>query len=253
MKGLFIKYKAGFLTIIIVFTLLLIFSAVRYVFALNAVKATISEQNSESTDENTTEPGWNDPEIRKMKKDVYWLEQQILLAKSDSISLGFNLTDSVVQVQLKGTVLFQAKILKQYPARFLESLNYKAYTEFGKMALITSEFSDFPKKPIKKVIAPKSENEVSTAKPDSVIVKRLSWKFNLNNNINVIVSGVELNKDSLLDLRFEDDMLKYRSELLNNEWFPKFYTPTLYIWLNDKDAKAVYRALPKNGKVIFRN
>jgi hypothetical protein len=69
------KYKAGFLTIIIVFSLLLIFSAVRYVFALNAVKATIREQNSNYTDENTAEPGWNDPEIRKMKKEVYWLEQ----------------------------------------------------------------------------------------------------------------------------------------------------------------------------------
>lgn len=253
MKDLFIKYKAGFLTIIIVFSLLLIFSVVRYVFALNAVKAAISEQNTNSTDENTTEQGWNDPEIRKMKKEVYWLEQQILLAKSDSISLGFNLTDSVVQVQLKGTVLFQAKILKQYPARFLESMNYKAYTDFGKIAVITSEYSEFPKKPIKKVIAPKSENEISTAKPDSVIIKRLSWKFNLNNNINVIVSGVEFNKDSVLDLRFENDMIKYRSGQIKNEWLPKSYIPTLYIWVNDKDAKAVYRALPKNGKVIFRN
>jgi hypothetical protein len=253
MKDLFVKYKAGFLTIIIVFSLLLIFSVVRYVFALNAVKAAISEQNSNSTDEITTEPGWNDPEIRKMKKEVYWLEQQILLAKSDSISLGFNLTDSIVQVQLKGTVLFQAKIIKQYPARFLESLNYNAYTDFGKIAVITSEYSEFPKKPIKKVIAPKTENEISTVKPDSVIIKRLSWKFNLNNNINVIVSGVELNKDSVLDLRFEDDMIKYRSEQIKNEWLPKSYIPTLYIWINDKDAKAVYRALPKNGKVIFRN
>ena len=40
----------------------------------------------------------------------------------------------------------------------------------------------FCKKPIKKVIAPKSENEISTVKSDSVIVKRLIWKFNINNN-----------------------------------------------------------------------
>lgn len=253
MKGLFIKYKIWFLTIIIVFSLLLIISIVRFVFASNAVKATISQQNLVTTDENSIEPGWDNAEIRQKKKEVYWLEQQLLLAKSDSITLGFNLADSIVQVQLKGTVLFQGKILKLYPSPFMESLNYKAYTDFAKIAVITSEYSGFPKKPIKKVIAPKSENEVTTVKQDTVIEKRLYWKFNLSNNMNVVMTGVELNKDSVLDLRFENDMLKYLSEQIKQEWLPKEYIPTLYLWLPDKDAKAIYRALPEKGKVIFRN
>jgi hypothetical protein len=253
MRDLFVKYKIGFLTITIVFSLLLIISIVRFVFANNAVKATIGLQNIVTTDENSTETGWNNSEIRKMKKEVYWLEQQLLLAKSDSITLGFNLADSIVQVQLKGTVLFQGRILKLYPAPFMESLNYKAYTDFAKITAITSEYSEFPKKPIKKVIAPKSENEVTTVKQDTVVEKRLYWKFNLSNNMNVVMTGVGLNKDSVLDLRFENDMLKYRSEQIQQEWLPKEYIPTLYLWLPDKEAKAIYRALPEKGKVIFRN
>jgi len=253
MKDLFVKYKIGFLTIIIVFSLLLSISIGRFVFANKAVKATIDQQNQAVSDENSADQGWDNPEIRKMKKEVYWLDQQLLLAKSDSITLGFNLADSVVQVQLKGTVLFQGKILKLYPAPFLESLNYKAYTDFARIAAITSEYSEFPKKPIKKVIAPKSENEVAEVKQDTVIEKRLNWKFNLNNNMNVVMTGVGLNKDSVLDLRFENDMLKYRSEQIKQEWLPKDYIPTLYLWLPDKEAKAIYRALPVKGKVIFRN
>jgi hypothetical protein len=253
MKNLFTKYKIWFLTILLVFSLLLIISIVRFVFANNAVKATIDQQYQDTTDVNSTETGWDNSEIRKMKKEVYWLEQQLLLAKSDSITLGFNLADSVVQVQLKGTVLFQGKILKHYPAPFLESLNYKAYTDFARIAAITSEYSEFPKKPIKKVIAPKSENEVAAVKQDTVVEKRLLWKFNLNNNMNIVLTGVGLNKDSLLDLRFENDMLKYSSEQIKQEWIPKEYIPTLYLWLPDKDAKAIYRALPEKGKVIFRN
>lgn len=253
MKDLFVNYKIGFLTIIIVFSLLLIISIGRFVFANKAVKATIENQNQALADENPADQGWGNSEIRKMKKEVYWLDQQLLLAKSDSITLGFNLADSVVQVQLKGTVLFQGKILKLYPAPFLESLNYKAYTDFARIAQITSEYSEFPKKPIKKVIAPKSENEVVEVKQDTVIEKRLYWKFNLNNNLNVVLTGVGLNKDSVLDLRFENDMVKYRSEQLKQEWLPKDYIPTLYLWLPDKEAKAIYRALPVKGKVIFRN
>ncbi len=253
MKDLFLKYKPWFLTIIIVFSVLLIFTVIRLVLALNSVKATLDEQHMGISADSLAELSWNDAKIRNMKKDVYWMEQQLVLAKSDSINLGFNLTDSIVQVQLKGTVLFKAKILKQHPVDFLNSLKQQAYFNFGSIASITTETSTIPKKPIKKVIAPKSENEKTEVKQDSVIVKPIVWQFSASNHFIVIITGVELDKDSVLDLRYKSDMIKYRTEQIKHDWLPKNYIPTLYIWLPDKDAKAIYRALPENGKIIFRN
>jgi hypothetical protein len=253
MKDLFKKYKIAFLTIIILFSMLLMVSVVRFVFALKSVDALIEEVNSGTSNENGTDSGWDVPEIRKMKKDVYWMEQQLVLAKSDSINLGFNLKDSVIQVQLKGTVLFYAKILNQNPAGFLNSLNQNAYSNFGKIASITSETSTIPKKPIKKVIAPKSEDEKAVVSNDTVAVKPLIWEFSTNNNINVIVTGVELSTDSLLNPQYFSDLIKYNANQINMNLIPKNFKPTLYLWLLDKDAKAIYRALPDNGKIIFRN
>lgn len=253
MKDFYTKYKKGFLTVIIVFAVLLIFSVVRLVFAVNSAKTAVGAQKSEFVDENPLQKGWNEPHIRQMRKEIYWLEQQLLLAKSDSINLGINLADSIVQVQLKGTVLFQSKILKQHPAGFFDSMEAGAYLNFGKVSSIKSEKASIVKKPIKRVAAPGSEAEKSGVKQDTIIDSRLQWQFYSSNNVNVIISGVEMNADSTLNVNTGSDMLKLRAHQFYSGVFPKNYIPTLFIWLNDKDAKAIYRAHPANGKIIFRN
>lgn len=146
MKDFFSKYKVGIWAVVIVFSVLLIFFIIRLVFAINVVKTTVGEHISGFSTENPLRPGWNDPEIREMKKEMYWLEQQLLLAKSDSINVGINLADSIVQVQLKGTVLFQSKMLKSYPPGFLHSLDPGAYLNFGRVASISNEKASIVKK-----------------------------------------------------------------------------------------------------------
>ncbi len=253
MKEILLKYKAGFIILSVVLVLLTVITAVRYVKAMNAVRAAIEVKMTVIPDEEIHDAGWNIPEIREKKKEINWLERQLLLAKSDSLTLGISLNDSIVQVQLKGTVLVQAKMMKQHPLHFFDSLNFGAYHDFTRITTIVEEQSTIPKKPIKKVQAPKNENEVQVVKHDTIPDPLLIWKFSLDNRINVIITGVGLNKDSIVDFQYKKNMYTYNYNNLKKNLLPENYIPTLYIWLNDKDAKSIYRAIPEKGKVVFKN
>ncbi len=252
MRDLLKKYKVGFIIVLVVFVILSAFTIVRFIKAENAVKLVVNKKTLSFADNDFNDAGWNLPEIEQKMKEVHWMEQQLLLAKSDSLNLGINLADSTVLVQLKGTVLLQADILKQIPENFIESPNYAAYLDFTAISKIVQEQSTSVKRPIKRVKAPKNENEVKLVKHDTIPEAPIIWQFVLDNNIEVVITGVGLGKDSLLDMNFKNDILKYNIEKLKNSWLPKAYVPTLYIWLDDKDAKAIYRAIPGNGRVVFK-
>jgi hypothetical protein len=252
MKDIFIKYKAGLILAISVLVILSVFTIVRFIKAENAVKLAISEKTLNFAETDVNDAGWNIPEIEQKKKQLHWVEQQLLLAKSDSLSLGIDLTDSTVQVLLKGTVLLQSDILKQFPEHFIESPNYAAYLDFTDISKIVQEQSTSIKRPIKRVKAPKNESEVQKVEHDTVPEAPIIWQFVLNNNSEVVITGVGLGQDSLLNMNFKNDILKYNIERLKTNWLPKTYMPTLYIWLDDKDAKAIYRAIPGNGRVVFK-
>jgi hypothetical protein len=252
MKDLFIKYKAGFIITIFVLVILSAITIFRFANAEKAVKLAISEKTINFAETDVNDAGWNIPEIEQKKKEIHWMEQQLLLAKTDSLNLGINLTDSTVLVQLKGTVLLQANILKQFPENFIESPTYAAYLDFTAISKIVQEQSTSVKRPVKRVKAPKNESEVQKVEHDTVPEAPIIWQFVLNNNIEVIITGVGLGQDSLLNMNFKNDILKYNIERLKANWLPKTYMPTLYIWLEDKDAKAIYRAIPGNGRVVFK-
>jgi len=253
MKNILLKYKVGFIITIVIILLLLAFTITRYVMAINAVETAVKEKLTLIAEEDINYAGWNVPEIQENKKEVHRLEQHLQLAKSDSLNLGINLSDSIVQVQLRGTVLLQARIQKQIPAHFFETLNYGTYLDFTKISAIVEEQATIVKRPVKRVQAPKNENEVAKVQKDTIPDPYLIWEFKLDNEIKVVITGIGLKKDSLIDEHFNKDIFNYSTEYFKKNMFPKTYIPTLYIWLNDNDAKALYRAIPEKGKVAFRN
>jgi len=253
MKEFILKYKVGFIITILVFVLLLAFTIVRYEMATNSAEAAVAAELTTIPEEEINDAGWQVPEIQQKKKEVNWLERQLSLAKSDSINMSINFADSTIQVQLKGTVLFQAKIQKQNPAQFFDNLNYGTYLDFTRISRIVDEQATIVKRPVKKIQAPKNEDEAAKIKHDTIPDPLIVWQFKLDNQINIVITGIGLNKDSVPDLQYNNDILKYSIAKLKDNPFPKNYIPTLYIWLNDKDAKAIYRALPEKGKVTFRN
>lgn len=240
----------GVLAWLILFVLLLVNSGFSLV-KVNKFNATI--QSKESKLHNGI--NWEGAELRNLYKEKLWLEQQLELAKSDSFSLGINLKDSIVQVQLKGTVLFQAKIVRQKPSGFFDSSDKETYLNyFAEISRIDSSVANFEKKPIKKVKAPSVGQEPESVKSDTMKNERLHWEFRTTHDIHVVIKGVWMKKDSTgFDVPFKKDVYGYRIRNGMKNTFSIDYNPVLFLWLNDNEAKAVYRALPDNPKCIFRN
>lgn len=247
------KYKKVAIGITSFWLVLLVLFIVNLVFSLNHVN-NYTLETAVIKDSTLVAGNWGNPEIQDLLKEKLWLEQQLLLAKTDSFSLGINLKDSIVQVQLKGTVLFQAKILEQSPKQFFQNTGKETYFNvFGDVSRINSGEANTSKRPIKKVVAPPIGTEKPVSKADSVIAKPIHWIFTTSNQNQVVINGVQQNADSTFNVSVSKDLFNYRLKHGFSSPFSKKYTATLFLWINDNDAKSIYRALPEQSKFIFRN
>jgi hypothetical protein len=231
--------------------LMLVFLLFQMVASSRAVHTTFRDMDIENEFAGTG--GWNDNEIRKLKKDILWFEQLLALAKHDSISLVVNLNDSVVQISLKGLDLLQTKILRQYPANFLSTAGEATWMHYGKISPVKKETAGIPKRQVKKVVAFTSAGDASVTTDDQPDEKPLHWKFTTAGNLGVIITGVQISPDSSYVVHAKKDLLKYRMNEFLKDPFPDSYTPTVYLWLDDRDAKAIYKAVSSKGNVLFRN
>lgn len=254
MKDFVLRNKKWIAPIVIIWVVLLV------LFLINMTVATIqssrySHQIQAQIDSTkTTNDNWTNSEIKTLQKQQLWFEQQLQLAKSDSFSLGINLHDSLVQVHLKGTVLFQAKILAQKPAQYISNINKQLYLKvFGTPASIDSCAANIPKRALIKVVAPPIGTEKEAIKTDSTKVEALNWVIKSSNGMLIVVNGVKLEPDSTINIKKGSDIFSYRLRNAFDNPFSKKYNPILYLWLNDTEAKAIYRALPEKAKIIMRN
>lgn len=253
MNDFFKKYKKLVIGIAVFWSVLLVLFIANLVFSVVHVNHYANETGI-SNDSTLIDENWSNPEFQNLMKEKLWLEQQLLLAKSDSFSLGINLKDSVVQVQLKGTVLFQAKIMEQSPERFYLNTDKGTYLNaFGEIARLNSGKANTSKRPIKKVIAPPIGTEKPVSKTDTTKAEPIHWIFKTSNQMQVVINGVQQSADSTFNVSASKDLFNYRLKHGFSLPFSKKYTATLFLWISDNDAKSIYRALPEQSKFIFRN
>ena len=248
-------YKKKYLWLIFIWIIFLLFLVIRLIFSTIGIQNNLERQRFITGERNSSDSQWNSNEIEKLEKEINWLEQQLQVSKSDSFSLGLNLHDSIVQVQLKGTVLIRSKIMKQYPENAYNRINKNYYSElFGKVTYITWERANMQKKPIRKVKVSSSDEEEKDDILQDLTIKNvpLFWQFKTADDLKIAIFGTSVSKDSVLNFRSFNNILKARlKEFLEDPIFN--YSPTLYIWIDDKDAKAIYRAVSENGHVILRD
>ena len=245
---LFIKIAASIWGILIILFLIKLFQAIQ----------TASQSAELMGARDTTEEKFfnifQDKEVNKINKEINWLEQQFLLARTDSLTLSINLRDSIVSIRLKGYAIFQSKIIRQNPNHFLDELSPPNYYHiFGKPSVIISESANIPKKPIKKVIVKTGIGAPGKTELPIISDDRFQWKLFLDNNIALVINGITISADSVSTLFFMKDIFKNNlGEVLKNPVHGK-YELTLFLWLSDNDARAIYRALPEKSKVLFLN
>jgi len=234
---------------LMVFTFMLLIANVIFSFfavnrALNIVKSTTIENRE-------VFHNWENEGQQNLWNEKFWIENQIRVSKEDSMSLGINFKDSTIQLQFKGLPLIKSRIARTWPEHFLSSLSAENYSKiFGHLLTIDNANANISKRPFRKMIVTAEGNtqavDTLTYKP-----KAFSWSFVTNNNIRIVIKGY--GTDSLETVpSFRYDVLKFRIAEKTISPFTDF-TPTLFIWINDKEAEAIYRALPKNASVIVRN
>ncbi len=185
---------------------------------------------------------------RALWKEKLWLENQWKVSREDSMNLSIDLKDSMVRLQFKGLTLAGSRIRQIRPVLFLQQLPASAYEKiFGSPSVILSEQASLVKKPFHKVSASQAGDTTAFLKPPRT--SEFTWHFRTDHRIQVVIFGC----DTLVSrLHPAKDILRFRlQQLLARP--DQAYFPTLFLWIGNKEATDMYRALPEKGKVIFRN
>ncbi|MBN2237784.1 MAG: hypothetical protein JW729_09500 [Bacteroidales bacterium] len=196
--------------------------------------------------------GWQQSEYQDIWKDKFWVENQLTLAKDDSMSLGIHLNDRIFQLQFKGLPLIKSKILAVYPKQFNADFNELAYKNlFSQPWVISSQQANKQKKPFRKMTV-NTDGSTNTEEDKNPSTEPILWSFLTENDYRVVVFGVK--QDSSQSTNFKWQMYKdrFRTKLKNSTNSTGFY-PTIYLWISDADALAIFRALPENAKIGIRN
>lgn len=233
--------------------LLMIYIVIRLIFAIGTGKSSSRVWKTEPEANQEYAAGWSDPEARELIKQILRLEQKQILAEFDSITLAINLSEQMVRIQLKGVELFHADVISQHPRNFFTEAGPDTYRRLTQASAIVWEEANLPKKPIRRIEAPANGEARKDADHKEIREKPLTWSFITSNNLKIVISGVKSAADSLPKYQPEKMLWLRAAEEARTGQFSKTYIPTLFLRLNDNDAKTIYRALPEKGLVLFCN
>lgn len=178
------------------------------------------------------------------------------LSKGDSISLTLNLRDSLASLEMKGTPIRQCRILRFEVSRALERLQAKgrlhewSATPFK----LQNDLATLPKAPVRVVTAPKDTLEAQARAREEIPVEKNEVHFTLEFDRNLTLAIVQAQ-----DLTFDGKMRKWSYEL-KRSWaevkeavqavlrgeLPQ-HRMLIELELTQEDAKAIYRALPRQA------
>jgi hypothetical protein len=200
------------------------------------------------------------PEISHLIKDKAYKEALIKLAESDSIQLVINLSDSTVNLSLKGVMIHQTKVSELHIDIFLRKVSLMQELKFFSQPLIVhSQYSTIVKEPVVVRHAPKDTTEaaLNAWQPDTLVQNPAFMAFSVEHSIQVIFEQ-EDNKsayDKWKKFGFYSHLL-YRKTITSLERFlslkPQEYKPTITIKMPVDDLRAIYRALPENTFVVIK-
>jgi hypothetical protein len=245
------KYKKAIIAAVIIIVLAVLVVAGK-LFITTSPSTNAAKKLTASIESEEPLKGWENKEVRTLWKEKFWKENLLAVAKDDSMSLGINLEDSIIQLQFKGLVLSECKIIYSEPKNFLQDIDSRVYAKlFGKPSNIVVDEANIQKKQFRRA-KPPTEEGGDPIYLDSISYDPILWIFRDDNNLRFVVHGFDAYNDTMKIIpQFKADMLKFR---MQNDKDKSVYYPTLFIWMDDTEAKAIYRALPhEKPLLIFRN
>jgi hypothetical protein len=252
-----IKIAAYFTACLVV--LLLIFVSVKLAQApikrINQWEAQLTEENAAS---GSPIKVIKEARYDSIQRAIALRKALLSLTKKDSMVLVINLPDSSLNLFLNGVFIHNVKIEAYEIDPLLENLSLSLYlNQFSKPLSISSTNATIVKEPIIEKEAPKNPEELLAAvtTPDTVIFKPAYLKMSAQNGINFFIEQAE---DSLKEDRAVRDAFKsvhqaQRRKAFINSLFGDDsynYEPSLLLKVSKIELTAIYRALPKDTKVV---
>jgi hypothetical protein len=193
-----------------------------------------------------------------IQRNIAFRKALLLPTKKDSMVLVVNLPDSSLNLFLNGVFIHNVRIDAYEIDPLLRDLSLDLYfSQFSKPLLIDTTLATIVKEPIIEKEAPKNPDELiaSLSEPDSLIFKPAYVKLTAENGINFFIEQTEdnLKEDKAARETFKSAFKSARRKaffnaLFNSEAYD--YQPNITLKVTKIELTAIYRALPKETKVV---
>jgi hypothetical protein len=199
------------------------------------------------------------PEMRMLVQEKAFKEALLKLAQSDSIQLVVNLSDSTVNLSIKGVVIHRTKVRSFERDRIFGKMPLNQQVKlFSQPLRVQSQYATIVKEPVVVRNAPKDtlEAALNAWQPDTLIQNPAFLILSAEHGINFIFEQ-ENNptmQDSWKRFEFYNRLrIKHSIQILSNSvrFRKQDYHPTITIKMAADDLRAIYRALPYNALIVL--
>ena len=195
---------------------------------------------------------------RALLIEEQFINNQIRLAQTDSISLAIDLVDSVALLLIRGVPVRKCTLIRYSLNSSLQTLQKKedVVSYFAEPFTTEQTWSTVPKVPYQIKKAPKDTIEAQRNASDLIVPETADVFFTLGCDRNLLILFHQSKPYHLAGLLrkwwIQSRVRQYCTlyPLFHFQW-PRRYQ-TIDLEMSQEDAKAILRALPEQGYVILR-
>jgi len=252
--------KTGKIPLIVVSVFVLLFAIYYAGLSISAPRSKINSINSEYGYKKPEKGGLNDSIFMDsafvvLNRQKAFYQARIAMASSDSVALSVNLPDSTASLEINGVTVYTTKILSSRMSKvFRKADEYAVTMLFSKPFTIIKDYSSIPKEPVIFKVAPKDTTEYKPdAPPDTSKIEYVNFILETREGIRLYVyqstqgdflaSFHQFLFDLYDRIRTSASIVKCMFKFKKPE-----YKPWIKIRVPIKDARLIYRALPRNGQ-----
>jgi hypothetical protein len=196
---------------------------------------------------------YSSAQIDMMKKEVF-MRSRLKMAEADSACVSINLVDSVIIVEIQGVTLLETKIQKLWSSKIYSRYSKQAFYEcFATPFVIDSDYCTIPKEFFNIKYAPEDTIAAQAPKtmPDTTLKYPVYFILYLDRGLMVDIRQ----SDTLLSEIYKEYTKHIRDQKIKKMWNSLYrfevpaYDPAIRIEIPHKDARSIYKALPKHAQV----
>lgn len=192
-------------------------------------------------------------QIGLMKKEAF-IRARLKMAEADSACLSINLLDSIIIVEIQGVKLLETKIQKSWSSKIFSRYNKQAFYEcFATPFVIDSDYCTIPKEFFNIKYAPEDTIAAQAPKtmPDTTIKDPVYFTLYLDRGLMVDIRQADTLRPDIYKVYSN----YIRDQKIRKMWSSLYkfevpaYDPVIRIEIPHKDARSIYKALPKHAQV----